>query len=222
MGDEFMDTIIGGYDKLYELGNPPNYEPGPEDSIAARAATAGVPPQELCYDLMMQRDGKNVIYFPCFGYGANDLSRQVELLEDDTTVLSLADTGAHCGVLCDASVPTQMISYYARDRDRGHRFSLEQSVKMQTMDTARCVGLEDRGTLEVGMKADLNLIDYDRLQLEAPEIIFDLPAGGRRMYQGATGYVATIVSGEVIMQDGEYTGAVPGKLIRGAQATPAN
>lgn len=222
MGDEFMDTIIGGYDKLYELGTPPNYEPGPEDSIAARAAEAGVPPQELCYDLMMERAGKNVIYFPCFGYGANDLSRQVELLEDETTVLSLADTGAHCGVLCDASVPTQMISYYARDRDRGHRFSLEQSVKMQTMDTARCVGLEDRGTLEVGMKADLNLIDYDNLQLEAPEIIFDLPAGGRRMYQGATGYAATIVSGEIIMQDGEYTGAVPGKLIRGAQAVPVN
>lgn len=222
MGDEFMDTIIGGYDKLYELGSPPNYEPGPQDSIAARAASAGVAPQELCYDLMMQRDGKNVIYFPCFGYGANDLSRQVELLEDDTTVLSLADTGAHCGVLCDASVPTQMISYYARDRDRGHRFSIEQSVKMQTMDTARCVGLEDRGTLEVGMKADLNLIDYDRLQLAAPEIIFDLPAGGRRMYQGATGYAATIVSGEIIMQDGEYTGAVPGKLIRGAQAMPAS
>ena len=222
MGDEFMDTIIGGYDKLYELGTPPNYEPGPEDRIAARAAKAGVPPQELCYDLMMERAGKNVIYFPCFGYGANDLSRQVELLEDETTVLSLADTGAHCGVLCDASVPTQMISYYARDRDRGHRFSLEQSVKMQTMDTARCVGLEDRGTLEVGMKADLNLIDYDNLQLEAPEIIFDLPAGGRRMYQGATGYAATIVSGEIIMQDGEYTGAVPGKLIRGAQAVPVN
>ena len=220
MGDEFMDTIIGGYDKLYELGNPPDYEPAPEDSIAARAATIDVPPQELCYDLMMERDGKNVIYFPCFGYGANDLSRQVELLEDDSTVLSLADTGAHCGVLCDASVPTQMISYYARDRQRGHRLNLEQSVKMQTMDTARCVGLEDRGTLEVGMKADLNLIDFDRLQLEAPEIIFDLPAGGRRMFQGARGYAATIVSGEVIMEDGQYTGAVPGKLIRGAQASP--
>ncbi|TDG12143.1 D-aminoacylase [Seongchinamella unica] len=221
MGDEFMDTIIGGYDKLYELGDPPNYEPGPEDSIAARAAKAGVPPQELCYDLMLERDGKNVIYFPCFGYGANDLSRQVELLEDDCTVLSLADTGAHCGVLCDASVPTQMISYYARDRQRGHRFSLEQSVKMQTMDTARCVGLDDRGTLEVGMKADLNIIDFNALQLEAPEIIFDLPAGGRRMFQGARGYVATIVSGEIIMQDGQYTGAVPGRLIRGAQAAPS-
>jgi N-acyl-D-aspartate/D-glutamate deacylase len=220
MGDDFMDTIIAGWDKLYELGTPPNYEPGPEDSIAAKAAAAGVAPREYCYDLMMKNAGKNVIYFPCFGYGANDLSRQVELLEDDSTVLSLADTGAHCGVLCDASVPTQMLSFYVRDRQRGHRLQLEQAVKMQTRDTARCVGLDDRGTLEVGMKADLNIIDFDKLQLEAPQIIFDLPAGGRRMFQGATGYIATIVSGEVIMENGEYTGAVPGALIRGPQHRP--
>jgi N-acyl-D-amino-acid deacylase len=220
MGDAFMDTIIGGYDKLYELGDPPNYEPGPEDSIAARAAATGVPPQEYCYDLMMKNGGKNVVYFPCFGYSAGDLSRQVALLEDDSTVLSLADTGAHCGVLCDASVPTQMLSYYVRDRQRGHRLSLEQTVKMQTLDTARCVGLEDRGTLEAGMKADINIIDFDALQLERPEIIFDLPAGGRRLYQGARGYTATIVSGEVIMENGQYTGAVPGKLIRGLQPAP--
>ena len=220
MGDDFMDTIIAGWDKLYELGTPPNYEPAPADSIAAKAAATGVAPGEYGYDLMMKNAGKNVIYFPCFGYGANDLSRQVELLEDDTTVLSLADTGAHCGVLCDASVPTQMLSFYVRDRQRGHRLQLEQAVKMQTRDTARCVGLDDRGTLEVGMKADLNIIDFDNLQLEAPQIIFDLPAGGRRMFQGATGYIATIVSGEVIMENGEYTGAVPGALIRGPQHRP--
>ena len=218
MGDDFMDTIIAGWDKLYELGDPPNYEPSAEDSIATQAAQAGVPPRQYCYDAMLKNNGKNVIYFPCFGYSAGDLSRQVALLEDDSTVLSLADTGAHCGVLCDASVPTQMLSYFARDRQRGHRFSVEQAVKMQTFDTARCVGLEDRGTIEAGMKADLNLIDFDELQVEAPEIIFDLPAGGRRLFQGARGYLATIVSGEVIMENGEYTGATPGKLIRGGQA----
>jgi len=217
VGDDFMDTITGGWDKLYELGNPPNYEPGPEDTIAAKAKEAGVPPDEYCYDVMMKNGGKNVVYFPCFGYGANDLSRQVKLLEDESTVLSLADTGAHCGVLCDASVPTQMLSYFSRDRQRGPRFELEKAVKMQTHDTARCVGLEDRGTLEVGMKADMNIIDFEKLQMDAPQIIFDLPAGGRRMFQGAKGYVATIVSGEVIMAEGEYTGAVPGKLIRGSQ-----
>ena len=220
MGDSFMDTIIGGYDKLYPLGNPPNYEPAPEDSIAAKAAEAGVSPQEFCYDLMMQDSGKTVVYFPCFGYGANDLSRQVELLEDSSTVISLADTGAHCGVLCDASIPTQMLSYYVRDRERGHRLKLEDVVKMQTFDTARCVGLEDRGTLEVGMKADLNLIDFETLQLESPQIIYVLPAGGRRMFQGASGYIATIVNGEIIMENGKHTGAVPGALIRGAQPAP--
>ena len=144
----------------------------------------------------------------------------MELLEDDSTVISLADTGAHCGVLCDASVPTQMLSYYVRDRERGHRLRLEDVVKMQTHDTARCVGLDDRGTLEVGMKADLNLIDFEQIQLETPEIVFDLPAGGRRMFQGARGYIATVVSGQVIMENGKHTGAVPGALIRGSQAAP--
>ncbi|MEM1114269.1 MAG: amidohydrolase family protein [Pseudomonadota bacterium] len=220
MGDAFMDTIIAGWDKLYELGTPPNYEPGPEDSIASKAAAAGVTPREYCFDLMMENDGLNVVYFPCFGYDAQDLSRQVALLEDENTVLSLADTGAHCGVLCDASVPTQMLSYFVRDRERGHRLSLEQAVQMQTADTARCVGLLDRGTLEVGMKADMNLIDFEALQLQAPGITFDLPAGGRRLFQGAEGYLATIVSGEVIMENGVATGAVPGKLIRGSQPAP--
>ena len=220
MGDDFMDTIIGGYDKLYPLGNPPNYEPAPEDSIAARAERAGISSAAFCYDLMMENEGKGVVYFPCFGYGATDLSRQVALLEEDSTVISLADTGAHCGVLCDASVPTQMLSYYVRDRERGHRLQLEDVVKMQTRDTARCVGLQDRGTLEVGMKADLNLIDFEQLQLEVPRIEFDLPAGGRRMFQGAVGYIATIVNGEIIMENGQYTGAVPGALIRGTQPAP--
>ncbi len=220
MGDAFMDTIIAGWDKLYELGDPPNYEPGPEDSIAARAAGAGVTPRAYCYDLMMKNDGRNVVYFPCFGYDAQDLSRQMTLLEDESTVLSLADTGAHCGVLCDASVPTQMLSYFVRDRQRGPRLALEQAVKMQTMDTARCVGLEDRGTLEVGMKADLNLIDFEELQLEAPGITFDLPAGGRRLFQGARGYLATFVNGEIIMENGQATGATPGRLIRGSQPAP--
>ena len=220
MGDAFMDTIIDGFNRLYPLGDPPNYEPGPGDSIAARAQAAGVSPREFCYDLLLENGGKGVVYFPCFGYSAGDLSRQVTLLEEEGTVLSLADTGAHCGVLCDASVPTQMLSYYVRDRERGHRLRLEDVVKMQTHDTARCVGLEDRGTLEVGMKADLNLIDFEALQLEVPRIVFDLPAGGRRMYQGAKGYVATIVNGEIIMENGEYTGAVPGTLIRGTQPAP--
>ncbi|MEH6551302.1 MAG: amidohydrolase family protein [Pseudomonadales bacterium] len=220
LGDEFMDTLISGYDKLYELGNPPNYEPTPDDSIAAKAKLAGVPPQQYCYDAMMENDGKNLIYFPCFGYDSNDLSRQIAMLEDENTVISLADTGAHCGVLCDASVPTYLLSYLTRDRQRGKSFDLEWSVKLHTGDTARSVGLNDRGVLKVGMKADINIIDYDRLQVERPEVIYDLPAGGRRVFQGARGYSYTLVSGEVIMENGAPTGALPGKLIRGARDVP--
>lgn len=220
LGDGFMDTIISGWDKLYELGTPPNYEPGPEDTITAKAKAAGVGPAEYAYDLMMQRDGKEIVYFPCFGYDTGDLSRQQQMLEDEDSVISLADTGAHCGVLSDVSVPTYLISHFVRDRTRGERFQLEWAVKLHTQDTARCVGLNDRGTLEVGMKADINLIDFDNLQVEAPGMVFDLPAGGRRQFQGAEGYRATIVSGEVIMEDGKYTGAVPGQLIRGTQDAP--
>ncbi|WP_159931202.1 amidohydrolase family protein [Oceanicoccus sp. KOV_DT_Chl] len=122
--------------------------------------------------------------------------------------------------MSDASVPTYMLTHFVRDRSRGKKFELEWAVKLHTHDTARCVGLEDRGTLEVGMKADVNIIDFDRLQVHAPQIINDLPAGGRRMFQGADGYIATIVSGEVIMENGQYTGAVPGALVRGAQPAP--
>jgi N-acyl-D-aspartate/D-glutamate deacylase len=220
MGDDFMDTIIAGWDKLYELGSPPNYEPGPEDSIAFMANAAGISAPEYAYNVMMKNEGKNVIYFPCFGYGSGDLSRQQDMLEDETSVISLADTGAHCGVLSDASVPTFMLTHFVRDRTRGKKFDLEWTVKLHTHDTARCVGLEDRGTLEIGMKADINIIDFDNLEVDSPQIINDLPAGGRRMFQGAQGYIATIVSGEVIMENGVFTGAVPGQLIRGTQAAP--
>lgn len=220
VGDAFMDTITCGYDKLYILGDPPNYEPAPEDSIAARAAVAGISPQQLCYDAMMENAGKNLIYFPCFGYGANDLSRQVALLEDDNSVISLADTGAHCGVLSDVSVPTFLLSYLVRDRKRGKALALEWAVKLHTQDTAQCVGLKDRGTLEPGMKADINIIDFDTLNVCAPAHVNDLPAGGRRIFQDATGYRYTLVDGEVVMRDGEPTGATPGKLIRGTREAP--
>lgn len=219
-GDFFLEAITNGYDNLYVMGEVPDYEPAYEDSIEALANAAGVSPREYAFDTLMQNDGKQMLYCPLFGYGARDLRRQIAMLQDENTVLSLADTGAHCGVLSDASVPTYLLSYLVRDRQRGDRFTLEEAVKMHTHDTARCMGLEDRGTLEVGMKADINVIDFDRLQVRPPEIIFDLPAGGRRVFQGAEGYVYTLVSGEVIMENGEPTGAMPGRLIRGAQAKP--
>jgi len=154
------------------------------------------------------------------GYDQRNLDRQFEMLQDDNTVISLADTGAHCGVLSDASMPTFLLSHFVRDR-AGSKFSLEQAVKMHTHDTARAVCLEDRGTLEPGMRADINVIDFDSLQLESPEIIYDLPAGGKRMFQKAKGYRYTVVGGQVIMKDGIETQAMPGVLVRGAQPAPA-
>ena len=168
----------------------------------------------------MEKDGKQMVYCPLFGYGAGDLRRQMAMLQDESTVISLADTGAHCGVLSDASVPTYLLSYLVRDRQRGERFQLERAVQMHTQETARCMGLNDRGTLEVGMKADVNVIDFDELQILPPEVTFDLPAGGRRVFQGAKGYLYTIVSGQVIMENGQPTGALPGRLIRGSQEKP--
>lgn len=221
MGIEAADRMAADFDLMYELGEEPDYEPTPDQSMAARAAAMGVTPQELAYDILLKRDGKAMLYFPLMGYGNGDLARQVTMLEDENSVISLADTGAHCGVLSDASMPTYLLAYFVRDRKRGKRFELEHAVKMHSHDTARCVGLDDRGTLEVGMKADINVIDFEALNMDAPEIIYDLPAGGRRMFQTARGYRATLVNGEVVMADGAATGALPGKLIRGAQAAPA-
>ena len=219
-GDFFLEAITNGYSNLYVMDDVPNYEPGYEDSIEYKAKAAGVTPQAYAFDALMEKDGKQMIYCPLFGYGARDLRRQMAMLEDESTVISLADTGAHCGVLSDASVPTYLLSYLVRDRQRGERFELERAVQMHTQETARCMGLNDRGTLEVGMKADINVIDFDELQVLPPEVIFDLPAGGRRVFQGAKGYLYTIVSGQVVMDHGQPTGALPGRLIRGSQEKP--
>lgn len=220
-GDFFLDAITRGYDNLYVMGEQPNYEPRYEDSIEYLAQQAGVSAEAYAYDAMLQNDGTTLLYCPLFGYGSRDLSRQFAMLKDEHSVLSLADTGAHCGVLCDASVPTYLLSYLVRDRTAGERLGLEEAVKMHTHDTARCMGLDDRGTLTPGMKADINIIDFEALQVKRPEVIFDLPAGGRRVFQGAEGYRYTLVSGEVIMRNGEPTGKLPGKLIRGSQPAPA-
>jgi N-acyl-D-aspartate/D-glutamate deacylase len=220
IGHPVADRMASDFELMFELGEDPNYEPRPEESIAAKAAAAGLSPQEYAYDALLKRDGNAMLYFPLMGYGRGDLERQVTMLEDENSVISLADTGAHCGVLSDASIPTYLLTHLVRDRQRGKRFQLEQAVKMHTQETARCVGLDDRGTLEVGMKADINIIDYENLHLCAPQVIYDLPAGGRRMFQTAEGYRYTIVSGEIVMRDGEATDARPGKLIRGAQSAP--
>ncbi|MFM7785468.1 MAG: N-acyl-D-amino-acid deacylase family protein, partial [Gammaproteobacteria bacterium] len=219
-GHPILDRLVSEWDNMYPLGDDPCYEPGPGDSVAAEAARLGISPAERAYDRMLENGGKRMLFFPVFGYQTHDLSRQVSMLEDPSVVLSLSDAGAHCGVLCDASNPTFMLQYMVRDRSRGHRLPVELAVHLQTQKTARSVGLLDRGVLRPGMKADINLIDLEALRLETPQVIYDLPAGGRRVFQGAEGYVATIVNGEAIYERGQPTGAMPGRLVRGSQPEP--
>ncbi len=213
----FTGMIAQGFHKMFPLGDPPDYEPAPEHSIAARAAAAGVAPVELVYDTMLERDGRELMLFPLanFTEGNHDVVREMNLAEG--TVPGLSDGGAHCGIICDASFPTYMLTHWARDRSRGEGLPLEYVVQRQCRDAARQVGLEDRGTLEPGMLADVNVIDFDALTLRAPEMTYDLPAGGKRLVQRAEGYRATLKRGEIIYRDGEPTGVMPGQLIRGPQ-----
>lgn len=211
--------LTQGFDRMFRLEHASglDYEPRAEDSIAALAVATGRAPDEIVYDMLMEKDGAGYIYLPLLNYAEFNFDHIHQMMNHPNTVLSLSDGGAHCGVICDASFPTYMLTHWARDRVRGPRLSLEKVVSMQTRDTARLYGLHDRGTIAPGMKADLNLIDYDKLEIMAPEMAFDLPAQGRRLIQRAQGYSATIVSGVVTFEAGEATGQMPGKLIRGPQ-----
>ncbi len=209
-----------GFDRMFRLQQPDgslDYEPRAEDSIKALAEASGQAPDAVVYDMLMENDGRGYIYLPLLNYTEFSFDHIEAMMHDPNTVLSLSDGGAHCGVICDASFPTYMLTHWVRDRKRGPTLPLEKVVSMQTRDTARLYGLNDRGVLAVGMKGDLNVIDFERLAIQAPEMVFDLPADGRRMIQRAEGYVATIVSGVVTWENGEATGAMPGKLIRGRQ-----
>jgi N-acyl-D-amino-acid deacylase len=212
--------LATAFHKLFPLGDPPDYEPSAEASIAAVARRRGVSPEDVAYDLLLERDGRELLYLPFLNYSGFDFEPIREMLLHPRTVIGLADGGAHCGVICDASTPTFLLTHWARDRRRGERLPLEHLVRRQTHDTAVLYGLHDRGTLAPGMKADVNLIDLDALALAAPEMVFDLPARGRRLVQRARGYRATIVRGAVVAEEGEATGALPGRLVRGPQAAP--
>ncbi len=207
-------AITTRWDRMYLLGDPPNYEPSADQSVAALSKRAGKSPEEFAYDYLIGGDGDRKFFFPVTNYVSGDLEPIREMLTDSQTLLGLSDGGAHCGVICDASVPSFMLSHWGRDRTRGRKFPLEWLVKKQTNDTADFFGFHDRGRLELGKKADLNLIDFENLQPRAPKIVNDLPAGGKRLVQKVDGYEATIVSGEVIFERGEATGARPGKLVR--------
>ena len=217
----FVSLLLASLHKLYPLGNPPNYEPAPETSVAAVAAREGKPVMEVLYDLMLQRDGHELLYLPLLDYAAGNLDAVREMLTHPATVLGLGDGGAHCGVLCDASLPTFMLAHWARDRSRGERLPVEQVVHLQTRRTAELYGFRDRGLLAPGFLADINVIDHDALALEPPEMVYDLPASGKRLIQRARGYVATVKSGTVVREHDESTGELPGRLLRGPQPAPS-
>jgi len=221
ISEGLVGEIIGSWHKMYRLGEPANYEPAPEESFAGLAEARGCTPQEVAYDALLENDGRALIYHPLFNYGSGDLSFVQEMLEHPHTTFGLSDGGAHCGVISDASFPTTLIQHWGRDRSRGPKLPLAQLISMQTKQTAELVGLLDRGVLAPGYKADINVIDFEGLTLHAPTVAYDLPAGGRRLVQRASGYEVTIVAGEIAFRDGEPTGALNGRLVRGAQPAPA-
>ncbi len=202
------------YGHMFAFGDPPDYSPPPEDRIDRRAAARGIGVLELAYEVLMERDGRGVLYGPSANFADGNLEPSLEMMRHPDTVLGLGDGGAHVARICDASLPTHVLAYWTRDR-AGERLPLPAAVKMLTYDTAAAVGLRDRGVLAPGYRADVNVIAYDRLRLAPPRIVADLPAGGTRLKQHADGYVATMVAGVPTRRDGSPTGALPGRLVRG-------
>lgn len=216
---EFEAFVTKTFAKMFAIDDGFDYEPGPAASLAARAEAGGVTPTELAYDQLMTADGEGMIYFPLFNYSDGSLDPLRTLHGHPNTRFGLADGGAHCGAICDAGMPTFMLTHWTRDRERG-RLPLPHVIHRQTQQTARTYGLFDRGVLAPGYRADVNIIDYEGLSLDRPRMAWDLPAGGRRLLQDSRGYKATIVAGVPTYADGEHTGAMLGKLVRGRQAQP--
>lgn len=213
--------FLSKFDTMFALDEPINYEPSPDRSLWAIAEQRGVPPLEVAYDMLIENEGHAVLIVMVANYVNGSLDPVLAMLKDDNTLLGLGDGGAHYGMVCDAGYPTFMLTHWARDREKGEKLSLARVVKGLSRDTAAAVGLLDRGLIKPGYKADLNVIDFDNLTLYPPRVAYDLPAGGRRLRQAADGYTATIVSGVVSRRNGEMTGKLVGKLVRGPQAEPA-
>ena len=213
-----MQDLPGLMGQVFPLGENPNYEPLSEESIAGIAKARGLDVMDFMYDMLVANGGKELFYQPLGGYQGFSLDYQKKLLEHPNVLFGLSDGGAHCGVIADAGMPTFILTHWGRDRTRGDKMSLEFIVKSLTSSTAHAYGMFDRGLLTEGMIADINVIDFDGLRLHRPEAVFDLPAGGRRLVQRAEGYEITIKSGEVIFNNGQHSGALPGKLVRRSDA----
>lgn len=218
-------TLVGGsliekFEIMFEMGDRPYYEPAPDQTVVRRAEAAGVSAPEFALDLLCKMGGTNMLWLPFTNYGQMNLDGTRDLLTHEFTVPALSDGGAHVGTICDGSFPTTLLQHWGRDRPEG-RIPIEFLVQRQARDTARTVGLFDRGVLAPGYRADLNVIDFENLSARGPELAYDLPAGGRRVLQRADGYLHTIVAGKETYASGEETGALPGRLVRGAQPAPA-
>ena len=212
--------LIGAFDKMFVLGDPPDYEPDVSTSIGAVAAREGRSPEAVAYDVLAADGGRNLLYLPFLNYAAGNLDAVGEMLVHPHTVPGLSDGGAHVGTICDGSFPTSLLAMWGRDRERG-RIDLPTIAARHCRDTARTVGLLDRGVLAPGFRGDLNVIDHEGLRLHRPEMHYDLPAGGKRLLQRVDGYLHTFVAGTETYAGGEATGALPGRLVRGAQPSPA-
>jgi N-acyl-D-aspartate/D-glutamate deacylase len=214
INDAMHLVIAQNIENVFPLGDPPNYEPAPETSVAAGARRDGVDVQARMYDLLLEQEGRNILMMPGLNFARGDCTAIHELMMDPNSVIGLADGGAHCGLICDASSTTHLLTYWVRDRN-GPRLPLEYAIRKHCADNAALYGLGDRGVLAPGLRADINVIDFDRLTLGRPYAVNDLPAGGQRFLQSASGYVATIVAGEAVREQDQDTGARPGRLIRG-------
>jgi N-acyl-D-aspartate/D-glutamate deacylase len=212
----YLLTFLQMWEWMFKLGDPPNYEPSLNDSVASIAKRRRVAPLEVAYDMMLEEDGKAILFVTAVNFADGTLNSAVTMLKDKNLIIGLGDGGAHYGILCDGGYPTFMLTYWTRDR-KGEKFSVEGMVKALTKEPAAVMGLNDRGLIKLGYRGDLNVIDYDKLHLHAPRATYDLPAGGRRLSQKANGYTATIVNGEVTYRNGVHTGALAGRLIRGPQ-----
>jgi N-acyl-D-aspartate/D-glutamate deacylase len=207
-------ALMTRWEQIFPLGDPPDYEPAPATSVAAVAARESRTPEAVMLDWMLERDGMALLFAPLASYVHTDHEAIREMMTHPRTVLGLSDGGAHCGLICDASMPTTLLTHWVRDRSRGARLTIEEAVHLQTGRTAATYGFDDRGVLTPGKRADINLIDLDGMRLHAPEMVFDLPAGGRRLIQRVEGYRSTTVAGRVTYVDGEPTGERPGRLVR--------
>lgn len=214
LADLLLSQIAFVSCKMFTLGENPDYEQPVENSVYKMAERGGVSPLEKIYDILLEKDGREFLYFPIYNYTDMSYAAVHQMMQHPQALMGLTDGGAHVGTICDASFPTYMLSYWARDRVQGPQLELPRVIQMLTADVADYVGFHDRGRLQVGMKANINVIDHKDLRLYPPRMVKDLPAGGQRLLQDASGYIATIVDGVIVVENDQLTGALPGRLIR--------